>query len=191
MDKALVEEFLLRETLKSKNKKTDWLWDAIWKAHLDTVTGVRTGNLKKYSEINCNKKDEKKKKEDRKTLWSLYRIIKDAKTPLNSKALMEAIQPQEPGEIEFGALQKLVNMTLKYILILKMFGKLNMELDEANCDCPIDSTILEKLDKKEINWTEIEEDVYQKVQDEIKEYLEKEHPEAKGNIWFDFLMWKK
>lgn len=201
MDRALVEEFLLRETLKSKEKeeKRDWLWDAIWKAHLDTVTGVRTGNLKMYSEVNCDQKDEKKKKENRKTLWSLYQIIKKAKTPLNSKDLMKAIQPREPGEIEFAALQKLVNMTLKYIIILNLFEDIGIEVNEENCDCPIDSIILEALDKccKKVgmecvdhgNWTEMKEDTYQKVQAKIKECLETEYLEAKGNIWFDFLMW--
>lgn len=33
--------------------------------------------------------------------------------------------------------------------------------------------------------------IYNKVQNEIREYLKKEYPsENRGNIWFDFLMWK-
>lgn len=187
MDKRLMIVFLTKEAIKNQEKSTDRLWDCIWKAHRDTMTGARSGNIKNYCEKNKNGKNE--------TLKQLREIICSGKE-LCSEELIKKLQEKD-CEIEFAAAQKLVNMTLKYIIILNEFEGENFkyEVCEEKCDCPIDSIILGRL--KKINgithscWTEMKEEEYKNVQKEIREYLKKEYPsETRGNIWFDFLMWK-
>ena len=88
-------------------------------------------------------------------------------------------------------------MTLKYLIILnECEGTASaFAICEEKCDCPIDSIILERLNKINGNkhecWTKMKEPEYIKVQNEIRAYLKEEYPQdTRGNIWFDFLMWK-
>lgn len=190
MDQDLAIQFLVKETIKKQKseKAHKRLWDAIWKAHRDTMTGARTGKISKYCTANANGKHT--------TLDQLYQIIQDTKTPLCSEALIQEIESKDKS-IEFPAIQKLVNMTLKYIIILNLFEDIGIEVevDEESCDCPIDSIILDKLHKynkmHHSCWTSMEKEEYDLVQDEIRDYLRIEHPDKKGNVWFDFLMWEK
>lgn len=152
------------------------------------MTGARTGNIPIYSEKNRDKNE--------KTLEYLYQQIHKEQGPLSSGLLIEKLQKND-GAIEFAAIQKLVNMTLKYLIILnECEGTASVfDICEEKCDCPIDSIILERLNKINGNkhecWTKIEEPEYIKVQDEIRAYLREEYPQdTRGNIWFDFLMWK-
>ena len=48
MERKLMEQFMLKVTIPhyEKNDKGR-LWDAIWRAHRDVMTGARTGKLKK------------------------------------------------------------------------------------------------------------------------------------------------
>lgn len=190
MEKNLIIRFLTTEAIKTPDrpKHKDRLWDAIRKAHRDVMTGARTGNISKYAEKNKDGKDE--------TLEYLYQEILNAKEPLSSSFLIQKLQKND-GTLEFSAIQKLVNMTLKYLIILnECEGTASVfDICEEKCDCPIDSIILERLNKINGNkhecWTKIEEPKYIKVQDEIRAYLREEYPQdTRGNIWFDFLMWK-
>lgn len=190
MNEKWVIRFLVQETIKKqkrpKGEESDRLWDAIWKAHRDTMTGARTGNISEYCTANANGKHT--------TLDQLYQIIQNTKTPLCSEDLIREIEDRDKS-IEFPAIQKLVNMTLKYIIILNLFENIGIEVDEENCDCPIDSIILDKLhDYNKMHhscWTSMKKEEYDRVQDEIEDYLRIEHPDKKGNVWFDFLMWRK
>ena len=190
MDKNLMIRFLTTEAIKTPDrpKHKDRLWGAIRKAHRDVMTGARTGHISKYAEKNKDGKDE--------TLEYLYQEILNAKEPLSSGVLIEKLRKND-DEIEFAAIQKLVNMTLKYLIILnECEGTASaLTICEERCDCPIDSIILERL--KKINgkrhkcWTKLEENEYIDVQNEIRAYLKREYPQdTRGNIWFDFLMWK-
>lgn len=190
MEKNLIIRFLTTEAIKTPDmpRHKDRLWDAIRKAHRDVMTGTRTGNISKYAEKNKDGKDE--------TLEYLYQEILNAKEPLSSSLLIQKLQKND-GTLEFAAIQKLVNMTLKYLIILNECEGMASVFDicEEKCDCPIDSIILERLNKINGNkhecWTKIEEPEYIKVQDEIRAYLREEYPQdTRGNIWFDFLMWK-
>lgn len=190
MEKNLIIRFLTTEEIKTPDrpKHKDRLWDAIRKAHRDVMTGARTGNISKYAEKNKDGKDE--------TLEYLYQEILNAKEPLSSSFLIQKLQKND-GTLEFAAIQKLVNMTLKYLIILNECegSASDFAICEEKCDCPIDSIILERLNKingkKHECWTKIEEPEYIKVQDEIRAYLREEYPQdTRGNIWFDFLMWK-
>lgn len=53
MDKKLIVCFLAKEAIKKRGNKRDRLWDAIYKAHLDTITGARTSNINSYCDTNC------------------------------------------------------------------------------------------------------------------------------------------
>lgn len=190
MEKNLIIRFLTTEAIKTPDrpKHKDRLWDAIRKAHRDVMTGARTGNIPIYSEKNRDKNE--------KTLEYLYQQIHKEQGSLSSGLLIEKLQKND-GAIEFAAIQKLVNMTLKYLIILnECEGTASVfDICEEKCDCPIDSIILERLNKINRNkhecWTKIEEPEYIKVQDEIRAYLREKYPQdTRGNIWFDFLMWK-
>ena len=190
MDKELMIRFLIKEAIKpsANSKHQDRLWDAIRKANRDVMTGARTGNIPQYVKNNKDNID--------KSLECLYIVIKNEKEPLCSAKLIKELQ-EENITIEFGAIQKLVNMTLKYLIILNECenSKPIFNICEEKCDCPIDSAILDKLFKiSKVNhecWTKMQEDEYTSVQSEIALYLKKEYPQkAYGNIWFDFLMWK-
>lgn len=189
MDKKLMTHFLIREAIKVQNDKKHKgrLWDAIRKAHRDVMTGARQKNFPNYVEKNKSNRNQ--------SLEHLYDAIAKETGSLCSKNLIEKLQKCDTT-IEFTAIQKLVNMTLKYLILLNEFDDAAPAFNvcEEKCDCPIDSIILQNLFK--INkaphecWTKMKEPEYIQVQKEIKEYLEETYPqEQRGNIWFDFLKW--
>ena len=190
MDKNLMIRFLTMEAIKTpdRSEHKDRLWDAVRKAHKDVMTGARTGNIPKYAEKNRDGKYE--------TLEYLYQKILKVKEPLSSDFLIKELLENDVT-LEFAAVQKLVNMTLKYIIILNDCEGLTptFAVCEEKCDCPIDSIILKRLNKINGNnhecWTKMKNSEYIEVQNEIRTYLEEKYPkDTRGNIWFDFLMWK-
>lgn len=80
---------------------------------------------------------------------------------------IEKIENEFPN-VEVGAVQKLVNMTLKYILIFNELGNMNYPIDEKECHCPLDSIILGKLEIHHTPWTRMDKIEYLEVQKEIK-----------------------
>ena len=178
MKRKSIERFLLLSAIPYKDEKNvDRLSDAIWRAHRDVLTG--RFHLPEYI------------KQSKDVLKELYKIIKDKsrmKEFLGSEVLISSLK--KIFTIEFGAVQKLVNMTLKYIIILNEYEKLSINLDESLCDCPLDSFILEKklgiFDKK---WTKINENEYKDIQNIIKGRIKEKHGDDVGNILFDFENW--
>ena len=191
MDKELTIRFLTKEAIKPQDGSAhkDRLWDAIRKANRDVMTGARTENIPQYVDSNKNGNN--------KTLEKLYKKIKGEKGSLYSDLLIENLQNDNDENIEFAAIQKLVNMTLKYLIVLNECECITpaFNICEEKCDCPVDSIILKKLKKinkiKHKCWTQIEDHEYTDIQKEIRAYLENKYPQKTcGNIWFDFLMWK-
>ena len=191
MDKELTIRFLTKEAIKPQDGSAhkDRLWDAIRKANRDVMTGARTENIPQYVDSNKNGNN--------KTLENLYKKIKDEKGSLYSDLLIKNLQKDKDVNVEFAAIQKLVNMTLKYLIVLNECECITpaFNICEEKCDCPVDSIILEKLGRINGNphkcWTNMHESDYIDVQIEIQTYLKKEYPQdTHGNIWFDFLMWK-
>ena len=190
--KALMSRFLLKEAIKpraEKEYKEKRLWDAIKKAHKDVMTGARTGNIPTYCVANKNGANH--------TLKQLYDDIEqfiEKGKQLCSKDLIESLNKTNP-EVEFGAVQKLVNMTLKYIIILNELEEgFSIQVNEKMCECPIDSIVLDKLyrynQKKHLCWTKMKDIEYKEVQEEIGGCLKVKYPDQRlGNIWFDFLEW--
>ena len=170
MDKGNMERFLVQCMVPVK-KNHDRIYDCVWRAHRDVLAG--RFYLVEYQNTYHDMVDD------------LCEIIKNYKKPLTSDTLILKIKGKY-GNVEFGAIQKLVNMSLKYMLILKEYESLDIKIDEKNCECPLDSFILKEIGHREINWTSIKQKEYKEMQNIIKEY-----PESKnGNIYFDFLHWK-
>lgn len=90
----------------------------------------------------------------------------------------------------FGLAQKLVNMSYKYFYVFESYT--NLVIDFSNCDCPLDSIILSKLNWNKSPWTKINESEYEEAQLLIeKKILNNPVEELKsiGRLAFDFLEW--
>ena len=176
MDKKFMEKFLVQSTVPGKGKE-DRVYDCIWRAHRDVLTG--RFHLPCY----CEKINDTPI--SRKVIDSLYSLIQKDNACIYSKKLIEDLCDLYPN-IEFGAIQKLVNMSLKYLLVLKEYGDLDIDIDEKNCDCPLDSHILSKIGYSGIHWTSINPEEYKKMQEIIRNF-----PQSKnGNIYYDFICWQ-
>lgn len=190
MEKESMFKFLVKTAIpekthkKGEEPKYPRIWDAIWRAHRDTLTGRY-----KLTDYIANKH------EVTKALYAKIENCVGRKESISSESLIKYLNEQPP-KVEFGAIQKLVNMTLKYLIILKSFDLLvskdlvpiDLDIDESKCHCPLDSIILEKLEHTDLRWTGISEDDYVKVQKEISTKLLSEG-EFKGNIFYDFKYW--
>ena len=173
MDKKLITDFLIKSTIPAQKKYPKFvnednkrLWDAVYRAHRDVLTGRAW--LPKY----CNGFGSAQNNEILKFFFELL-----CKHECNSS--IEYIENIElKYDVEFGAIQKLVNMTLKYIIIYNELSEYNFPIEEDKCDCPIDSIILSKLDNKHTPWTRMEKGEYLEVQEEIKD-----------GLVFDFINW--
>lgn len=197
---------------KKPKRTSNLIWDAIWRAHRDVLTGFRF----KDSEFYAGVKDDFDK-EINSIALSLFGLIVDKKNqPLKSQDLIDILYdifpepkiPEEKESIESGkkdamhnatrfeATQKLVNMTLKYLLILKTYGRLpeksGVEIRIEDCDCPIDSIIIESLSKSKENkqfsnykWTSLTKSQYAEIQRSIEE-----EPDMSERIMYDFKNWQ-
>ena len=189
MDKKLIANFLLKSTIPEAKKcklpdnevdANGFIRDCVYRAHRDVLTGRFW--LKKYTGYkhdDCNK-----------IVAQLYQNICECinrNQALNTKILIDPLYKEYGYEVEFGALQKLVNMSLKYLIILSGFCVLIITIYEKNCDCPIDSIILSHLGITDIKWTSMNKEQYNKIQDTIKEKVEKDC----GNITYDFKNWQE
>ncbi|MBO4214017.1 MAG: hypothetical protein J5876_03460 [Lachnospiraceae bacterium] len=124
----------------------------------------------------------------------LKRLIMDGKTELSSEVLIDKLcRNRNKHRVNVGSIQKLVNMTLKYLYVIQEHGLMNeyaLKVELKNCDCPLDSRILEELRKREKKkytpWTKLDSlDEYKTIQDDITKYVKE------SNLEFDFDNWKK
>lgn len=208
MDKADFYPFLVRVAIPEASKEhlpevieeTNCVWDAIWRAHRDVLTARK--NIEGYlsfghepyvnKDQNCNL-----------IPAQLYEIItgnNGKRAKLCTAELIAALQ--KPFEfnnkeinfgvtVEFGALQKLVNMTLKYLLLLQCFDVEDEMLafldpiNEVDCDCPLDSSVLSHTKEyKHAKWTQLDQDTYGDIQKEIVDICGND-PKLK----FDLIYW--
>ncbi len=211
MNKDDVYDFLLRATVpeileanrlplelrwekgrkKEKEKEEGYstrklVWECISRAHRDVLSGRK--NVTCYS----NEKDG----EINKIALSLYGYITNPTPdiPISSEALINKLVLKDKV-IGIGVAQKLVNMTLKYMFIMQMFGKLKeYNINENDCDCPLDSRILSSLGFEYNKWTNdfITEDnsnscdIYNKIQKKIDE----KQGNNKSRLSYDFDYWQ-
>lgn len=164
--------FLLRTTIpKARTRyKDDLVWDCVWRAHRDVLPGRY--HLKRYVALSNEKPINP-------VAIALYdHLVDDSSKPHSSSTLIEYLDTRFGDEVEYAALLKLVNMTLKYLYILQALKaddaalRKVLPIDLADCDCPLDSNIIKTLPKKgaAVPWTQIEgEAQYNAIQDEIRE----------------------
>lgn len=188
MDREIMNKFLVKAAIPvNEHKKSDVpdvprVWDAVWRAHRDVLTG--RFHLKEYVSLS------KGEKKHQVTEVFYSHIVKQGRAgqQLSSMELIDFLCDEFPA-VEFGAIQKLVNMTLKYLIILKSItGECGYEIDESNCHCPIDSIILSKLSQRYTPWTSLEKEEYLRIQAEVQSLLPAECA-ALGNVGFDFQQW--
>ena len=198
--RALEDNFLLEAIFPIKKKckretTSDWVRDAVWRAHRDVITG------RFYLPQYCSCKDSNGDNQVAVFLEKeISKLSKDG-AKITSAVLIKSIMRKFP-KVEFGAIQKLVNMSLKYILLIEDYwhcDNLTPENDFYNyrvceCDCPVDSVILGKLKKDygityDFTWTKMTLDQYDKVQKDIRRILSEGYEDENDNVWFDFLKW--
>ena len=180
MDNKIVYEFclesLLPGILNAWEDKEKMVNIVLRRANRDTMAGARFWD-KEYS----NNQDFYIKK--------LKEIIKGGQQ-LSSIEIIKELDRAKKGA-NIGSIQKLVNMTLKYLYVLQVYGY-DFGIDPSGCDCPLDSIILDDLDKKtdrhHTKWTQIEDLTdYESIQKDIAE-----RPEAKGsNLFYDFYCYRQ
>ena len=188
MEKKDAYDFLIRAAIPQVTEKAklpksceghgDLVWDAIYRAHRDVLTGRKY--VTTYSA-------QKKESDVNDVAESLYDIIqKPNKRHLNPRKIINCLKKQY-CEVNLGAIQKLVNMSLKYIFILQLFEKISTEyVLEKDLDCPLDSIILKKVKGLEhVKWTQLDDfEEYEEIQKIIGQ-----QGESRSRIAFDFVNW--
>ena len=107
---------------------------------------------------NVEEKYSSKKNEDGINVIALYLYSEitnysDDSDKMSSEYLIIRLM-NEYEDCGIGVIQKLVNMTLKYMFILQVFDKLDgYTIEESSCDCPLDSRIMDSLGKSDLKWT--------------------------------------
>ena len=82
-------------------------------------------------------------------------------------------------------------MTFKYFYVLDDYLKEQGKyISYKNCDCPIDSYILESLKETKIRWTKLTKKEYEELQDKISN-SEGMKDSPIGNLLYDFNNWKR
>ncbi len=160
------------------NNESNLLWDSIYRAHLDVLSG--RFHLPLYCERGNNGINE--------ITIALYNELNEHNNtvPIIPRTIIQEFS--ERNNVEFGAIQKLVNMTFKYLSILKTyhaFDDSNRDLNFSpdNCDCPLDSIIL-GLISDEYNghsWTNMSFEEYSEAQSIISNRMNHD-----SNLLFDF-----
>ena len=163
------------------------VWECISRAHHDVLSGRK--NVEDYSS--------RKSKGLNKIALDLYDIIIGLhnSTKISSNLLIDHLMAKKEDGYRIGPIQKLVNMTLKYMFLFQLFGKLEeYQINENDCDCPLDSRIMEKLEMGEVKWTKDFEntdniDGYQKYKDVQRKI--KEIQGVKSKLSYDFENWQQ
>ena len=188
--------------IKENSKESNRTKDAIYRANRDVMTGFRTGNLNDY-------KDQMQSIVNR--LTGLCEKKCDGQNKIGTDDLLP-ILIQEFPRVKIGALQKLVNMTLKYFIILKELEGAAVPIVEwERCDCPLDSYIINSISKdinndfknkkveekkksiikdgdKTICWTKLDDaNKYKEIQD----YIGSKQLTPFGKLTYDFDNWKE
>lgn len=184
MNEKSVYEFCLEETLPGihkalrNNSFEEVIEVIIKKANKDVTTGARFWD-KKYI--------------DKSSIYRqvLKKLIEEYKNDLSSQTLIEKIRRKVVRGASVGSVQKLVNMTLKYLCVLKIYGYLKtFGVHIGKCDCPLDSQVLNHLSEDTENkytpWTKLNSmDEYNGIQNDISKIT------SGSNLEYDFDNWGK
>ena len=168
--------------------ESNWIWDAVYRAHRDVLTG--RSYVTEYSACTEQFKVGKMNRKVNTVALELYELVeknRESGALLSSKSLLEEMQKSmKCKEIPFGQLQKLVNMTLKYLVILQTFDQIDLVVDTGACDCPIDSIIINKLGLEEkYRWTRLKKSEYNELQICVQNKVPTE-----SKLKYDFAVWQ-
>ena len=179
-----LEKYVLGQSTNFNNPH-EVINQCIRRAYKDMLSAGRYYINKSHNEYICEK----------------FKILLESKKFIFSRDLIdevcglfgeqEKIKYNEKFVTRFGLSQKFVNMTYKYLYVFNDYTQLN--IDFSNCDCPLDSVILKKLDYKEKVWSKLNQEDYIKVQNIISKKLEKENLSIElkeiSNLAYDFINW--
>lgn len=184
MDTNLIGKFLFLSVInyKEQTRFDDLCFDdvldiLIKKAELDTLIGGRF--YYGYLSIRKSLKDD---------VSQMIKVEKNGNPRLMIKELSI-----KHGLKNVGFIQKIVNMTFKYMICYKeLYFPSDNELDflvEDCCDCPLDSNILNKINCSSVRWTKIQTfDEYVEYQNAIDRLCKEKGYSNK--MEFDFREWK-
>ena len=192
----LIYEFLLESIMpgfREKVRKHDTeeiLKLVIGRAHKDVMIGARY-KTSKSSENYCEHNEDYQK-------LAVDLIMADP-SQLSGRKIIESIYAQVKN-INIGLIQKLVNMSIKYLCVIRQceidIGT-ELQIVESDCDCPLDSRILEQLvsdtgKKKYTAWTKLDNwDEYKDIQKDIQDVIESDITKyiGKSRLEYDFVNW--
>lgn len=156
----------------SQTEQDDVVWDAIWRAHRDTTT--RPHLVQSYSNHKID--DEAKSTHSNAIPEKLYSVVTHVEDSqkLASTHLIHELSQAFP-DVNLGPLQKLVNMSLKYLFILQTLQAQDAVLGHLpqikleHCDCPLDAQILTHVKGyKDVRWTRMDSlEEYEAIQTAI------------------------
>ncbi len=197
-DEDLAKYFPVIEVPGSKwiHLKSNLVWDAVWKAHWDVHRACGWKAYALYAYVDRNGNEIERLNSVKYEEWPQDRIygipkelfsrIMKSDQPLNSQDLIFGLyeafpEPKYPyhnvqeGEAtRFGVIQLLVNLTLKYLLILKTFGCAgieDVEIDESGCDCPLDCVTCKAMGGECDDWKRITPEEYRETQRALRKSL--------------------
>lgn len=169
----------------------DVIYRCIGKAYDDMIVGGRRflnkGTKKKFCKDFKSKLEEKGFQFSRNLIGETEDLFKEN----------QALKPDYAKASTYGLAQKVVNMSFKYFYIFDSY--LNVNIDYTNCDCPLDSTILDRLrdekdfstffdEEENILWTTIENKDYENCQKIIDVALKEkdDFPKDNGRMAYDW-----
>lgn len=190
LEKGRKEENRERTKEEEEFNRNEWIWRSVYRAHRDVVVGRQY--VEEYSGYNSNEGPNA-------IADSLYKEIirclgSEETGGLTSESLLCFLNkeyneeaPEDKENVPYGQLQKLVNMTLKYLLILNTFEVIKINLpDEERLDCPLDSVILESLESSgDLRWTRLSKTQYYEIQKAIDAKRGSD-----SRIMYDFKNWQ-
>lgn len=184
LEKSDFERFLVQAAVPSAKGKlpeglrtSNLVWDAVWRAHRDVVLARQY--VAAYNSYGDKPWVSSAEREPNVIAARLYETLTSwsEKEPLGSRVLIDQLLHEfkrngQDDEGLFGSVQKLVNMALKYLVMLQVFGVSDEYLEKLpvisvdGCDCPLDSIILNKLGGRfrEMKWTRLTREEYEKAQ---------------------------
>ena len=191
MDQKFVIEFLLecvfpgiRKQIQDKNRDK-MIQSVVDKAHRDTMIGARFKSNKSTKSY-CDQTEYYKNR--------VVDLVKHDSEEISGRKIIRRIIETNDYEADIGVVQKLVNMTIKYLYVIEMCGYAGKDcfsytIDISDCDCPLDRNILGCLlrdnGRSHTAWTKLRDcdGEYYSIQDEIEIITH-------GlNLKYDFINW--
>lgn len=126
-------------------------------------------------------------------------LILAEQSQVSGRGIIEKIcnKRKKAFAVNIGLIQKLVNMTVKYLYVINAsgLGDIEIEIVKSDCDCPLDSKIIGQLSadtgNKYKGWIKLDNlDEYRSIQDDIQSVILKNAKYAgESRLEYDFVNW--